>query len=108
MVDRLSVPTSEGKDLILTDVLMGVIDIPTIGGIFGMNILASGQLPELLGGDGTPGYFDSVELDFRNATSATMTLNVNAMYDITRQTLNWAGTAGNADWVTAAPTSGCC
>lgn len=50
-VDRLIVPTAEGVDLVWTDLLVGVLDIPGVSGIFGMNLLTSGYIGAALGGE---------------------------------------------------------
>jgi hypothetical protein len=98
--DRIAVPTAEGKDLIFTDMLAGVIDIdtgggPEIAGVFGMDFLTSGWaakvLPLLLGtpGSDVDGYFRHVYFDFRNATSMTgsLVLDVTPIHDVARPAL---------------------
>ncbi len=78
-VDRMAVPTDEGTDLVWTELLMGVLDIetgdgPRIDGVFGMDFLTSGWaakiLPLLLGipGSDENGYFQTIGLDFREAS----------------------------------------
>jgi len=79
-VDRLTVPTAEGVDLALTDVAVGVLDIPGISGVFGMNLLTSGYFGPLLGLGGDP-YVDAVVLDFLDPAASTMRLDLNALLD---------------------------
>jgi len=68
-VGQLSVSTVEGVDLVWTDLEVLVLDIdPSIDGIMGMDLLASGWgealLEALLGGTDKTGYFHEVHLDF--------------------------------------------
>jgi hypothetical protein len=61
--------TSEGVDLIMTDLEVGVLDIdPSIAGVYGFDNLTSGWTAVFDSGKGT-GYFQSVQYDFRNAAS---------------------------------------
>ena len=64
-VDRMALPTAEGVDLHLTNLQVGVLDIPGLGGILGMNALTSGYLDGIFSGD--PGFIESVILDFTEA-----------------------------------------
>jgi hypothetical protein len=101
--DRMTVPTSEGVDLIWTDMLAGIVDIdvaddndpntppaPQISGVFGMDFLTSGWaskvLPGLLGTPASPldGYFRKVHFDFRDAARlrGTMVLDVTPSRDL--------------------------
>ena len=49
LLDQYAMPTVEGPDLIWTDVSVGVLDIPGIGGVVGMNLLTSGYAASLFG-----------------------------------------------------------
>jgi autotransporter-associated beta strand protein len=77
-VDALTIPTSEGVDLVFRDLAVGIIDVDdALDGVIGMNLLNGGWdlyavnlflgLPE----PGLPGKFDRVDFDFRDA-AATM------------------------------------
>lgn len=83
IIDRISIPTVEGVDLVMTDLVVAVLDIPGIGGIFGMNMLTSGQVPPILSEDGigVTGYFDSALLDF-TGTRGWMNLTVNSDFHL--------------------------
>ena len=68
-VGQLSVATLEGVDLVWTDLEVLVLDIdPSIDGIMGMDLLASGWgealLAAMLGLEDVTGYFQEVHLDF--------------------------------------------
>jgi hypothetical protein len=80
ILDKLVIPTAEGIDLILTDLEVGVVDIPGIGGIFGMNILTSGYFEAFLEGTGY-GYIEEVVLDF-TGTGGVMRLDMNPVFDV--------------------------
>ena len=95
-VDRLSVPTQEGRDLVWSNLQVGIEDItvpdgPPIAGVFGMDFLTSGWaskiLPLLLGtatGDEPNGYFSHAYLDFRNTPqtqTGTLVLDVVPEHD---------------------------
>lgn len=49
-LSSLAVPTVEGVDLIWSDVTVGVIDLPGVDGVFGMNMLMSGYGAGVLSG----------------------------------------------------------
>jgi len=68
-VGQISVSTVEGVDLVWTDLEVLVLDIdPSIDGIMGMDLLASGWgealLEALMGGTDLQGYFRQVHFDF--------------------------------------------
>lgn len=50
VVDELRLPTVEGVDMVWTNVVAGVLDIPGITGVFGMNMLTSGYTGATFGG----------------------------------------------------------
>jgi hypothetical protein len=75
LIDHLTLPTSEGVDLIWTDLLVGVLDIPGIGGIFGMNLLTQGYIDAVFGFGGDPAFRDIV-LDFTDAQQGVMRLDL--------------------------------
>ncbi|MCC7204195.1 MAG: retroviral-like aspartic protease family protein [Phycisphaeraceae bacterium] len=76
-VEKLTIPTTEGVDLVWTDIVAGVVDIPGIGGVVGMNMLTSGYAGEILGGGSTTPYINKVILDFTNASRGVMRLDLN-------------------------------
>ena len=89
-VDRASLTTDQGPDMVWTDLLVGVLDItvpdgPQIAGIFGMDYLTSGWaakvLPALLGepGQEEDGYFQHISFDFRDAAN----YNGSIIFDVT-------------------------
>ena len=78
-VDRLVIPTDKG-DLVLTDLTVGIIDVPGIGGIFGMNILTSGYVPGFFE-EGVVGYFETALMDFASANK-TLTLSLNPNFEV--------------------------
>ncbi|MGH7178717.1 MAG: hypothetical protein ACREJC_15170 [Tepidisphaeraceae bacterium] len=87
-MDRMSVPTEEGIDLVFRDIEMGVLDIPGIGGIFSMNFLTTGYFDLIFGG-GDPeefGAFSDIYLDFtgvaRGEEQATLILEMNPLYNV--------------------------
>ncbi len=91
MLDRLVVQTEQGVDLVYSDVIVGVVDIPTIGGVFGMNLLTSGPM------QGTPTYLDSLDLDF-TGEEFQMWWQLNPGHelaagpvDLPPQTVRWTG-----------------
>ena len=78
-VDKLVLGTSEGIDLIWTDVTIGIVDIdPAILGVFGSDILTSGYLTDPDGG-----YIDQIHLDFTDSDNfnGIMYLDLNALHD---------------------------
>jgi len=94
-VDRASITTDQGPDMVWTDLLVGVIDItsedgPQIDGIFGMDYLTSGWaskvLNALLGlpGQEEDGYFQHISFDFRDAANmnGSMILDVTPERDV--------------------------
>ena len=71
MLDRLVIPTANGVDLVMSDVIVGVTDIDGIDGVFGMNMLTAGHVEGVVDpwtgevlSEGQRGYFDSAYLDF--------------------------------------------
>ncbi len=79
-VASLGLHTTQGKDLVWTNLQLGVLDIdPSIAGIFGMDFLTSGALqnysPDL----------SKVHFDFRNSDNMTgdMLLDVSPSLDVT-------------------------
>jgi hypothetical protein len=89
-VDRASITTDQGPDMVWTDLLVGVLDIsvpsvPPIDGIFGMDYLTSGWaakvLPPLEGlpGADEDGYFQHISFDFRDAANYTGSI----IFDVT-------------------------
>lgn len=81
-VSSLALKTTEGVNLMWTDLQVGVYDVdPSIAGVFGMDFLTSGWLGALFGGP--DGYFDKAYFDFRNAAAhvGTLTLNLNPALD---------------------------
>lgn len=77
---NLKIPTQEGTNLVLTDVEVGVLDLPGIDGVLGMNLLTSGYLESILNGTGQPGYFNGASLDFTHADVGTLALDVNSAF----------------------------
>jgi hypothetical protein len=68
-LDRLVLPTNEGTELVFTNVQVGVLDIPGLGGVMGMNILTTGYDDIVLGGaDLEYGAFGDIFLDFTGGT----------------------------------------
>jgi len=49
-LSSLSVPTAEGIDLVWSDVVVGVVDLPGVDGVFGMNLLTRGYGAIVLAG----------------------------------------------------------
>lgn len=86
-VPRLAVMTSQGVELVWTDLEVIVADVDeSIGGIFGMDLLASGWAEPVLeqiiyGSTDKTGYAQRVHFDFRNSQSASLTLDLSAPYD---------------------------
>jgi len=89
-VQRLAIPTSQGVELVWTDLEVPVVDIdPAIPGVIGMDLLTSGWLEPVLAillGEGDPnakGYFNKAHFDFRNWQSMTgsMLLDLQAELD---------------------------
>ncbi|MCC7408653.1 MAG: aspartyl protease family protein [Phycisphaeraceae bacterium] len=78
-VEKLTLPTTEGVDLVWTDIIAGVVDIPGIGGVVGMNVLTSGYAGEILGTGSTTPYVNKVILDFTNAGQGVMRLDLNPL-----------------------------
>lgn len=74
-IDHLTLPTSEGVDLVWTDLVVGVLDIPGIGGIFGMNLLTSGYIDAVFGVGGDPAVAQVV-LDFTDPQQGVMRLDL--------------------------------
>ncbi len=74
-IDHLTLPTSEGVDLVWTDLLVGVLDIPGIGGIFGMNLLTQGYIDAVFGFGDDPA-FEQVVLDFTDPRQGVMRLDL--------------------------------
>ena len=72
-VERLSLPTREGVDLMLTDLVVGVLDIPGISGVLGMNTLTSGYMAPVMGGMDEDGYFLRNWLDFTGEEERMLT-----------------------------------
>ena len=65
-VASLGLHTTQGKDLVWTDLQFGVLDIdPSIAGIFGMDFLTSGF------GQNFSTYLNQVHFDFRNSDNMT-------------------------------------
>ncbi|MCC7147303.1 MAG: PEP-CTERM sorting domain-containing protein [Phycisphaeraceae bacterium] len=80
-VDQLVVPTSEGVDLIWTDVLAGVLDLGGLDGVLGMNVLTSGYLGSIFGDPSEP-YLEQVVLDFRQENAWNMRLDLNPAVNV--------------------------
>lgn len=57
-LDEWTIPTTEGVGLTWTNVAVGVLDIPGIGGVAGMNLLTSGYASALFG---TPSVDDILD-----------------------------------------------
>ena len=74
---NLKIPTKEGTNLVLTDVEVGVLNLPGIDGVLGMNLLTSGYLDSILNGSNQLGYFTGASLDFTAADQGTLALDVN-------------------------------
>ncbi len=53
MLDHVTLPTAEGVNLVYDNVAVGVLDIPGITGVFGMNMLTNGYLSASFGGTST-------------------------------------------------------
>ncbi len=82
-IDRLVIPTNEGIDLVFTDLQVGVLDIPGLGGVMGMNVLTSGY-GDLIFGGGAPGeygVFGGLHLDFTGETGV-LQFEMNPEYNI--------------------------
>jgi hypothetical protein len=79
-IEEFVISTNEGVDLVIDDLIVGVLDIPglSIGGILGMNVLAGGYLQNVLVSDAN-GMFDQVVLDF-TGSQWSMRLDVNSNY----------------------------
>lgn len=75
VLDHLTLPTEEGVDLVYTDLIVGVLDIPGIAGVFGMNLLDQGYIDALLGQGGDPAFTDIV-LDFTDPQQGVMRLDM--------------------------------
>ncbi len=64
-IDGLAIPTEEGTDLVWTNLQVIVLDIdPRIDGVLAMDLLTSGWLEALFGGD--DGYVQAMQIDFRS------------------------------------------
>lgn len=100
-VASLGLHTTQGKDLVWTNLEVGVLDIdPSIQGIFGMDFLTSGWLNAVFGGSGT-GFLSKVHFDFRNSDNMTgeMLLDVYPGHDVTNtsdHSASWDFTAGGS------------
>lgn len=67
LVNQFHIQTSQGVDLVWTDLQWLVLDIiPGIDAIFGFDNLTSGWLEPFLGITTVPGYIMQSQLDFRN------------------------------------------
>jgi len=78
-IDKLVIGTSEGIDLILTDVSVGVVNIDaSIPGVFGSDMLTSGYLTDPDGG-----YIEQIHLDFTDSDNLNgmMYLDLNPAHD---------------------------
>jgi hypothetical protein len=65
LFDEFHVPTTQGADLVWTDLQWLVLDIAGGQfGIFGSDLLTSGWLEPFFGMASEPGYFDKVHFDF--------------------------------------------
>jgi len=70
VVDELRLPTTDGLDLVFTDILAGVLDIEgaPFDAVMGMNMLTSGYTNAIFGGGGgdtlTNGAFDKDTVEF--------------------------------------------
>lgn len=62
-VDRMSIPTTTGVDLVFTDLLLGVLDIDgaPFDAVFGMNNFTSGYLEAAFGGGGGDGLTNGTD-----------------------------------------------
>ena len=64
-LDEIVVPTAEGVDLKFRDLVVGVIDVASIDGVLGMNVLTSGYFRAYGSTDPDDrGWFDDVYFDF--------------------------------------------
>lgn len=80
LVDEVHVPTTQGPDLVWTDLQWLVVDIaPGLDVIFGFDNMTSGWI-EAFSGGGRPGYILQSYLDFRNYEATgrgTINLDIN-------------------------------
>jgi len=80
--DELAIPTESGVELVWTDVWAAVLDIDeAIPGVIGADLLTSGWLDSLFGGD--DGFIEKIHFDFREAGDlvGAMHLDINPSLD---------------------------
>ena len=78
-VENLTVPTQEGVDVMVTDLVVGVLDIPGISGVLGMNFLTSGYITPVMGMLDEDGYLTGASLDF-TGEDGVLRMEVNPAY----------------------------
>ena len=88
LLEKVTIPTNEGVDLVFSDVEMGVLDVPGITGVIGMNFLTTGYLDIVFNGGSEDefGAFSDVLLDFTSVGAnglgaGVMTLEMNPAYN---------------------------
>src|SRR5262249_13575331 len=82
--DSIAAHPRQGTDLVWTNLEVGVLDIDSqVAGVVGMDLLSSGWLSALFGGNDS-GYFSKVHLDFRNSAtlSGELLLDVDPGHDV--------------------------
>ncbi len=88
-IDEVRVPTTEGVDLVWTDLQWLVLDIAvpgevtTLDGVFGSDLLTSGWAEAFFNG-GPDGYFQQVRFDFRDMETlgqGTLNLDLTPAHD---------------------------
>jgi len=68
-VSKIRIPTEQGSELRMTDLQLIVVDIdPSIDGLWGAEMLASGWIDAALGG-GPDGCIEMAHFDFTNAAN---------------------------------------
>lgn len=77
VVDEFVLPTAEGDELVWTDLNVGVLDIDgaPFDAVFGMNMLTTGYLDEVLGLSDAEAIFDKAVFDF-TPTDGTATMRL--------------------------------
>ena len=101
MLDRLVVPTLEGDSLVVSNAVVGVLDIEGVDGVLGMNFLITGYADRLFAGTGEYGAFSEITMDFRNPAEGVMRLDVNPEY-LLHTGKTWTRNGGDLAWETPA------